>query len=773
MRLVYLALAAPLVVSVILHIPSLPPFLGNWGFKYSDIVGVAYHIQSPERWFDHSKYLDFTARRGCYLPYVDYHFEYPPLVGLLWALSTCLSGWDLDLHLYIHAGAIAVGYAGLLWALSRLVPKRRLWLLLASPSLYLYAVYNWDVLAASLALAGIVYVRKRLLLAGLIHGLAFNTKWIAAGVAYYYGVALWGQKEWRRYVAGVALGAAVPMAALYLFAPSGFWYMINHHAGWYCENCLYLFAVGSPYSPLHKYIFIAAATLIAALFPVLGRRIEERRALLGAALSLTVFNYVFSPQMFLFILPFGLMALSKTGLALLWLADLANFGIMATWYYAEQPHIAGPPQTFAFYRNLLLFAIFAGIATEAELKRLVFLKRRTRIGLVVVLAAFLYLAYSVASLPGANGVPNGPGYISDEIWYVSSARNILHDIFHVPAASDYYTVGSDCMAPGLFIVKTYQKMPGVYTVAGLPPCYIRRGFPYPDSEGILNYYNLEHPPLAKYVIAAVEAVRDEPIFWRLPSMALGAATLILVYLAARKLAGELWALAAAALMLFDNTFRAMSGIAMLDIYLAFFTALLAYLHLSGRLLGTGAALGLAASVKYSGAFPLFGLVYLYARRREHAALFAVLATAAAVFLVVNLPLISHFGLAKWADELIGAYRWHTTSRPPGPTASTPLDWLFMQNSFAVDVNLYASGTPLYLLALIYALYKRDDASVLFLSAYGGYWLVYLAGNHTLYSFYTAHFSPLAHIVLAPALATLWRLARGAVYSISPEGLKMP
>jgi predicted membrane-bound dolichyl-phosphate-mannose-protein mannosyltransferase len=253
-------------------------------------------------------------------------------------------------------------------------------------------------------------------------------------------------------------------------------------------------------------------------------------------------------------------------------------------------------------------------------------------------------------------------------------------------------------------------------------------------------------------------------------MALGAATLLLVFLAAKKLAGGPWALAAAALMLLDSTFRAMSGIAMLDIYLAFFTALLACLHLSGRLLGTGAALGLAASVKYSGAFPAFGLAYIYARRRELSALAAVLTAAAAVFLLANLPLISHLGLAKWADQLISAYKWHTVSRPPGPVASTPLDWLFMHNGFALHASphIVASGTPLYLLALIYALHRRDEASILFLSAYGGYWLVYLAGNHTLYSFYTAHFSPLAHIVLAPALAALWGLARRDVQSLPSQ-----
>jgi predicted membrane-bound dolichyl-phosphate-mannose-protein mannosyltransferase len=374
--------------------------------------------------------------------------------------------------------------------------------------------------------------------------------------------------------------------------------------------------------------------------------------------------------------------------------------------------------------------------------------------LALVIALFVYLSYSVASLPGSDGLPGGSGYISDEVWYVTSARNILHDFFGVSANSPYYTTTKSCLTDESRIVKEYVNIDAV-AVEGDVTCYIRRGFPYPDKEGILSYYNLEHPPLAKHVIAAVEAVRDEPIFWRLPSMALGAATLLLVFLAARKAAGELWALAAAALMLFDNTFRAMSGIAMLDVYLGFFTALLAYLHLSGRPLGTGAALGLATSVKYSGAFPLFGLVYIYARRsfRELA---AVLLMATSTFLLVNMPIAGHLGIERWIHEIVSALSWHTTSRPPGPTASTPLDWLLMQNSFTLHVNpdVYASGTPAYLAALIYALYKRDDVAILYLSAYGGYWLVYLLGNHTLYSFYTAHFSPLAHILLAELFADL-------------------
>lgn len=378
------------------------------------------------------------------------------------------------------------------------------------------------------------------------------------------------------------------------------------------------------------------------------------------------------------------------------------------------------------------------------------------VGLVLVITVFAYLAYMVAQLPGSDGLPGGPGYISDEVWYVTSARNLLHDFFKTSAGSPYFTTTTSCLTNGSRVIKEYAKIDAV-TAEGVVTCYLRRGFPYPDKEGILSYYNFEHPSLAKYVIAAVEAVRDEPLFWRLPSIVLGSLTLVFVFLAARCVAGEVYALTAAALMIFDNTLRAMAGIAMLDVYLGFFTALLAYFYVSGRLLGTGAALGLAASVKYSGAFPIFGLAYLLARRGVRNFV-AVLLMAVSIFLLVNMPIAGGLGLERWISEILNALSWHATSRPPGPTASGPLDWLVMRNSFALYVNpdIYASGTPAYLVASLYALYRRDDVSILYLSTYGGYWLVYLAGNHTLYSFYTAHFSPLAHVVLARLFSDLAR-----------------
>lgn len=365
---------------------------------------------------------------------------------------------------------------------------------------------------------------------------------------------------------------------------------------------------------------------------------------------------------------------------------------------------------------------------------------REWLSLALILSALVYISIPILKVGW---------YISDEQWYVSAARNILHDVFKTPAFSPYYTAPPECLTPWSHVVKTYSRVDAV-TVEGYVTCYVRRGYWYPDEPGILTYYNFEHPPLAKYVIALALAIHDEPWFWRMPSLALGVATVALVYLTARRLYSPLPAALAAWLMLWDTSFRFASRVAMLEVYVAFFTALSAYLYLTGRTAASAVALGLATSAKFTGAFPAFAVFWLERRRMYAAVLYATIAFI--VFYVVNLPMVAWMGQERWVSELLSALRWHTTSRPPGPTASNPLDWLLMQNCFTADI----CGTPVYAVALAWALWRRSAPSALYLSAYGGYWLVYLLGNHTLYTFYTASFSPLAHLVAAEMMYALSR-----------------
>ncbi|MFN3804760.1 MAG: glycosyltransferase [Pyrobaculum sp.] len=355
----------------------------------------------------------------------------------------------------------------------------------------------------------------------------------------------------------------------------------------------------------------------------------------------------------------------------------------------------------------------------------------SRHGFIYVIIAFLVLTFSIATLPG--GGPLG-GYISDEVWYITAARNILHAFGVAPNSPFYTTVGQCLKGPPIYEMKHGNT---TLYVALEVSCYVRRGFPYPKPE-TLTYYNLEHPPLAKYIYAAMIYIQDWPLFWRLAPMAAGLITLLLVY--------KKWGLLAAALLLTDRTFIAMSSIAMLDIWPALFTTLALYYYGSWK---SYIFLGLAGASKYTGLFA--AMAYW---KKWHVAI----PTALTIIAVSYIPLAITLG--PWVYQAaLESLRWHITPKPPGPVASSPADWLIMQNSFVLHPQVAATGSFTYFPALIYSLYaiakRRDMAeSAFFLSCYSGYWLIYAMGNTTLYSFYTAHFAPLAAIQTAKLLLSV-------------------
>jgi len=143
--------------------------------------------------------------------------------------------------------------------------------------------------------------------------------------------------------------------------------------------------------------------------------------------------------------------------------------------------------------------------------------------------------------------------------------------------------------------------------------------------------NPEHPPLAKFLIAGgMRLSGDNPFGWRLAGAALGALTLIAIFLWTYLLLRDYTlALTAAGLTLFNNFLFVMSRVAMLDVFyfafvmwgvLAFSAAILLDLSLARRrvLLGaSGLLFGLGAACKWNALVSLgaIGLVaaVLYVR----------------------------------------------------------------------------------------------------------------------------------------------------------------
>lgn len=303
----------------------------------------------------------------------------------------------------------------------------------------------------------------------------------------------------------------------------------------------------------------------------------------------------------------------------------------------------------------------------------------------------------------------------------------------------------------------------------------------PDHDGIYAYLNTEHPPLVKYVLALTLWLGGwRPWVWRIPSFVMGLVSLGALagtlYIVSRRFNLKLIHVVLLSVLLVAYSWRdpvlaAMSSVAMLDVYAAGFDALSVFALVAGRPLVAAILLGLAGSAKYTGLFlyPALLLAVLLDRRLSTRA--KLLAAMLPVLIVAAswAPFILARGASWVYREVMGAVEWHTTSRPEGPPTTTPLGMLLGRNGFALyylpdgEPLLMASCNPgvcslglvvgvLSLLAGLLAICNKgscraEEYTAVILgaampSAWLGYLAVYLAGNKTLYSFYTVQLSVL-------------------------------
>jgi len=436
--------------------------------------------------------------------------------------------------------------------------------------------------------------------------------------------------------------------------------------------------------------------------------------------------------------------------------------------------------------------------------------------IVVTLIVTTFIAYEVSYV---NGIDD---YISDECWYVSAARNILRKIFNITPrfTNENITVTIEIVSPidneqynnWLYDLKNFviyglkgkvlkDESYYVYNDQGnyLPALCVKIpkenlkfvhlaphekqyavGYCYPNANGVLDYLNLEHPPLVKYVIGLMlYLVGDKPILWRIPSILLAAAILILMYLSIRKIIPEIntaivLGVIAMLVTIFDITFRSLSMVAMLDIYVAFFTYLTYYLALNGLMLPAIITLGLSASSKFNGAFPFLALIAKTIRDFDlyKIILFIILIFMIPItlFLVLSIPLINYLGFETWwANGVIGAISWHLSVKTlGGPPQSAPWEWFLGINPFplhlAYDPNtgqwvadLIARGNPpLYILTLVLSIFlipvfkDLPDEGFTYVytwSTYLFYIVIWFLGARTQYSFYMVQLVPLMYTLL--------------------------
>ncbi len=429
--------------------------------------------------------------------------------------------------------------------------------------------------------------------------------------------------------------------------------------------------------------------------------------------------------------------------------------------------------------------------------------------LLIVLSIYIYNTYNLA----INA--NTQEYVSDEVWYVNSARNILRSVFRLqPIYIDnqsysYYTIifnnmtsveNNELTVENIVnslhgnITKIYTQFPGIgikipknaniNSFSALPGIvFIQRGYPYPDVSNIQNYMNYEHPPLFKYLIGiSMMIFGDKPLSWRIPSLIMGTGSIILVFIIALQLVKVmnnpiveiLTIIVALIAPLFDTIMIDMTSVALLDIGLAFFSILSLYFALNNRYTLSAIMIGLAVSIKLSGIF-LIPALYITMRLKRISMRDSLLLSVyvpITLWFILNLPIISYLGIKSWLDlSVTGAISWHLSSRPPnGPPTSPPWGWLINQNPFYLHYNPTMSATlnmGVYLLTVALIFFSPFIASKVnknliipvfwFIFPLLGYTTVYILGNHTLYSFYAVMISPITYILLGTLSVTLIEL----------------
>ncbi len=379
-----LVIITPSLISIYMHDPETEILFGNFGFKYNDIVhGLANSIfTSSNKWFNTSIYHNF--RNGYYkypVPYIDYKFEYPPVVGLIWYLSTSTAfaysnslKEAIRLHYHIHAIVITTFYAVLVYSLYLLLKttQRSIFRLLVFllPSTFTYMIYNWDIITIAFATLGVLLVlREKYFLSGLLQGFSISTKILTVGISFYYIIKFLIVEKKKepglKFLAGFAVSGVLPFILLYVISPKGFLEFLYHHSSWYCENCIYLLIIQDIFSRFHLVFFYTIITIIAStflLFELPWRNIsiqEEFKYLFLAVMSLILFNYVFSPQMLLIITPLAILTLKSLELVIFMLVDVFNALIIYTFFKYPNPWFFGSvTQNMALTRNLLLLLLF-------------------------------------------------------------------------------------------------------------------------------------------------------------------------------------------------------------------------------------------------------------------------------------------------------------------------------------------------------------------------------------------------------------------------------
>lgn len=315
-----------------------------------------------------------------------------------------------------------------------------------------------------------------------------------------------------------------------------------------------------------------------------------------------------------------------------------------------------------------------------------------------------------------------------------------------------------------------------------------------------------HPPVGKWLIGiGIKIFGFNEFGWRFSAAIIGALSVGLIYLVARKLFDSyIFSCTAALLTLLDGLHLVHSRTALLDIFLMFFILLAFYLILLSKPWWAGFVLGLALATKWSGIYYMvaFAAFLLYADYRHERAMenensvVNVLATKVwkrfIQFGVIPIStyitswigwFISPNGWDRnWSKSVIASFwhyhaemwNFHTSLTQGHSYSANPWSWLIMgrPTSFfyatpkgcgaaSCSQEILALGTPLLwwsgLIALFvtfgYWIARREwQSGLILLSMAAGYLPWFLIQKRTMFTFYAISFEPFLILLITYVLS---------------------
>ncbi|MCF8884260.1 MAG: glycosyltransferase 87 family protein [Nitrososphaerota archaeon] len=350
------------ITSYIIHHPKVP------GNIYSDIMSFWYR----------------PLVRDVLIPYVNYEFEYPPLAGLVTYVSALIGGGQLIPYYNVFSAIVFLSHILLITVVYRLAVEKNIPTTIVlifsalSPSLIMYSNYNFDTIYIALLITSLALFEKgKLKSSALLFSASILMKLTSILLLPLLLFHINNKKDRLTCLFYVL----VPIISVNLILQ-----FLNHnfidetyfyHVRWGLENAwfVYLFPQRDWWDTAKIFSFLLMLYALSKIYLKIidgDGNVYEYSFMIFSAFLLT--SYVFTPQMVIWLLPFMALMnpISTTFYIAYTILEVANVGIILTWFMEEDPLAAGSiPQNLALIRAAALFYLLLQVYYNKAGKKMV------------------------------------------------------------------------------------------------------------------------------------------------------------------------------------------------------------------------------------------------------------------------------------------------------------------------------------------------------------------------------------------------------------------